>query len=176
LLAGTALCALGWAAVPGVPAWISFCRHGLTWLGQFAGGSHYNFTFASFAAGVFGPGWTARCVGGAASLGLIAWTWWQCSRRPAGSDETLCLLLVATVMCSMVAWVHYLVWLMYPLCVLAARRNWTLLGVTLVCVNVAGSNPFDLTSPALKLLNANLPLFVMAWCYAHFSRVEVVDA
>ena len=161
LLGWTAACIAGWVIVPGVAAWISFYEHATPFLRLMAGGQHYNFTVASLVMAL--TGWVP--LAGFCSAAVIGLAWWRCARHEPDSDASLGLLLVATVMCSMVAWVHYLVWLIVPVGLLAGQRRWGLLVVALVCFNLAGSNPLD----APKLLNASVPLFVMAWLYGRFS-------
>lgn len=175
LLGWTALCGLGWTALPGWTLWDSFRRHGLPLVSTMGNGDFYNFTVPALVAGL-----GSTSAGLALGLALICVAWWCCARRPPDSDSALCLLLVTAVICSIVAWVHYLVWLFYPLLVVATqarqaagpRRVWlvALVLVALVVVNAAGSNPLAVTHRAAKLLNASLPLLVMGWLYVHFAR------
>ncbi len=148
LLAGAVLGAMFWAVLPGVSAWVSFFRHGLPFLAEMASGRYYNFTTPSFLPWV---------VAAPVSVGLVGLAWWRTTRQL--DDAAICLLLVATVMCSMAAWTHYLVWMFYPLCVIAAQRKrvW-LVALAIVVFNAAGS----------RWLPAMAPLVMMALMYAHF--------
>jgi hypothetical protein len=189
-LAGwTALCIIGWAVLPGWKAWISFISHGLPLLAKMASGRYYNFTVSSAVMDLWRPAprteWLAAAVALTISAALFAW--WACFRRTKSTDvvlsnRSLSQLLVTSVMCSTVAWAHYLVWLFFPLCVVAieagranGRRQFWLVGLLLValaCFNAAGSNPLGLTDRVGKFSNASAPLLVMILLSIHFSREQ----
>jgi hypothetical protein len=167
LLGWAAVLLLAWAALPGWSPWGSFRRDGLPFLTEMASGRYFNFSLASFLP------WPATVLVGAVLIGAA---WWKSTQR--FDDASVCLLLVATVMCSMIAWVHYLVWMFYPLCVIGAqmrratgrRRVWltTLLLASILVFNVAGSNPFEFTNRFGRSLNASAPLLMMLLLYGHF--------
>jgi hypothetical protein len=177
LLGWTALFGLGWVALPGWARWDSFHRHGLPLLSAMVSGEeYYNFTVTSLVSGLLrGTTW-GQPVGTVISVALILLAVWKCSRRSLDSDASLCLLLVASVMCSMVAWVHYFVWLFYPLCVVAAearqatrqRRVW-LLALVLGCIG-GFNTAYAFADRALGSLNGCVPLLLMALLYVHFFR------
>jgi hypothetical protein len=176
LLTWTFLAGLGWAAIPGWTLWESFRQHGLPLVLEMVNGKYYNFTVSSVVVGLLGGTTLARLVATACSAALTVAALWKCSRRQPDSDESLCLLLVATVMCSSVAWVHYFVWLFYPLCVVAAQvrsktgplRGWRML--LLVLSLIGFSSPFMFSNPAARPFNASVPLLLMALLYVHYYR------
>jgi hypothetical protein len=173
-LAGvTALWLAVWAVVPGWSLWVGFVRHGLPLLMTMGSGWYYNFTVTSTLMDLWRPAagseWWPSSVALVISATLVGWAWWTCSHKSMNEDNAVSLLLITSLICSTIAWVHYLIWLFYPLCVLASRRRWLLSVLALICLNAAGSNPLDLTGRVAKFLNASAPLMLMGVLYVYFS-------
>lgn len=170
------VCLIFWAALPGLAAWASFLRHAAPYLRQFSGGQYLSFTIPSFVNGLCGSQAAAPAWGLAAAT--LVWAWMRC--RQLEFSAAVALLLVVTVLCSAVAWIHYLVFLIFPLLCLAAHTveatggRRLLLGalllLNLAAVNLAGVAPGPPIPALFRYLCANLPVLGMGLLCVHFSR------
>jgi hypothetical protein len=131
------------------------------------------------------PPLAASVLRSGASIAMLVFTWWQVWRlRPTDSADRVyaawSLVLLDCVLCSQVAWVHYLVFLIFPLALLAAqvrqalgaRRVW-LIGLLLFCLvaaNVAGVAWYGDVPGGLRRLLNQLPTFAMILLYIEFAR------
>ncbi|HUJ11023.1 MAG TPA: glycosyltransferase family 87 protein [Verrucomicrobiae bacterium] len=181
--------------LPGGEIWISFFRNVVPYMGQFRGGRFFSYTLVSFINGLvaapyeFSPPALIARVTSLLAFGCVAtlliYTWAVCTLLHKANDtETanacFSLLLIATVLCSPVAWSHYLVFLIFPMICLAAEAKaatgWTriqigiLLVLNLVAINLAGSNVFPRATGLLRHLGGSAPTFGMALLYYHFVK------
>lgn len=179
-----------WVALPGITAWESFARHAVPYLNQFSNGRYLTFSIPSFINGLLalrlGQPPRGAAIGSYALVVLaLMWAWWRCwqttsSDAPDQIAAGVALLLVTTVLCSAVAWVHYLVFLIVPLLCLAAEtheatglsrlRLGALLVVNLAAINLAGTVLIPHGPVLLRYLVANAPVLGMVFLFAHFAR------
>lgn len=182
-----------WALLPGVQLWVSFFHNAAPYLSQFGNGRFASYTILSFVKGLLTAPYGSSppiLVARIASLlspicvaALLLYTWSRCAllheaSDPENANACFCLLLIATVLCSPVAWAHYLVFLIFPLLCIAAEakaatgrtrlRLGVLLMLGLITANLAGSNLLPHATGLLRHLGGSVPTLGMALLYCHF--------
>ncbi len=171
--------------ISGLGNWLGFSRSVLPFLGQYGSGDFYNFTITSLLTGLLPASiLSARLIGLSVASFVLILTWFMCvsvhqvpSRKQ--QDASFCILLLAAIICSPVAWVHYLVFAMYPMFLLATQIKETLgrqrfwgVFIFLVCLtsfNLAGRNLVPSLSGLPKTLLGHHPLYAMILLYVNFS-------
>ena len=115
---------------------------------------------------------------------LLLLSWVLCGaalhgHRDDTADRCFCLLLISSIVCSTVAWVHYLVFLVYPLLWVAAEAKATtgrkrarlaaLIVMCLISVNLASQPLVTGDHPLLKTVVNAHPLLMMLLLWLHFA-------
>jgi hypothetical protein len=194
LLGTCALLGLVWFLLPGPGLWTEFFHQALPDLATFSNGRYYNFTISSLVMSLIGSvsgtaisphvlrAATLVSLGSSTLVLLAAWAISGAALRRSeneAANECLCLLLITSIICSAIAWVHYLVFLTYPLLMIAVesktaagRKRAKLIALVLVgliSVNLAGSPLLGTNHLMLRsLVNAH-PLFAMVVLWCHFA-------
>ncbi|HUI05628.1 MAG TPA: glycosyltransferase family 87 protein [Verrucomicrobiae bacterium] len=183
---------LGFATVATASAWISFFNHALPLLQTFAERVRSNYT-VPFLIGRLSEGMLpvpgfALVAEMTSAVAVGGFAWWCCSRasRPktaVNQDSAFCLLLVASLVASPIAWAHYFVFMIYPLLRVSAeiaparglQRVWlvVLVVVSLLAFNTADTEPVITVSRWLSVAANNAPVFVLGLLYLHFARLTV---
>ena len=184
--------------VPGPSQWSAFASHAVPYLTTFASGRNFDFTILSFVNGfasiLFTPHSTqpiSRAIGAILSIAMLFYTWWNCARAlrqhsPPVADSCFSLLLIGALVCSVTAWTHYLVFLIYPLLLIAAqirtvtrgKRIWLtiLLVSSLFIINTARSDRLSPDDGMATFLMGQAPLLLLLVLYVHFTRAIRVNS
>jgi hypothetical protein len=127
----------------------------------------------------------SRAIGSLLSIAMLSYTWLNCGRalrQPSSlvADSCFSLLLIGALVCSVTAWTHYLVFLIYPLLLIAAqirivsrgKRVWLtiLLVSSLFIINTARSDRLSPDDGMVTFLVGQAPLLLLLVLYVHFTR------